>query len=141
MLASTELNYAVGVMPSSDMMVERREVEDWFAKFLRRVVSNTAGPKETLLGVKIGADGAAYLSEALKENTSIASLDVQWNMIGKDGVGRIGDALEFDKSITRFNLSGNSIDDHGIALLARSIKLNRGVKILLLEGNQIGVDG
>ena len=50
MLASTELNYAVGVMPSSDMMVERREVEDWFAKFLRRVVSNTAGPKETLLG-------------------------------------------------------------------------------------------
>ena len=50
MLASTELHYNVGAMPTHEQMVERRQVEDWFAKFMRRVVSNTAGPKETLLG-------------------------------------------------------------------------------------------
>merc|ERR1711990_503236 len=128
-------------MPTHEQMVERRQVEDWFAKFLRRVVSNTAGPKETLLGVKIGADGAAYLSEALKNNTSIDTLDVQWNMIGKDGVLRIGDALEVNSTITRLDLSGNSIDDEGIATLADSMKLNKGVKTLMLEGNSIGIEG
>ena len=50
MLASTDLHMNMGAMPSAEQMVERRQVEDWFAKFLRRVVSNTAGPKETLLG-------------------------------------------------------------------------------------------
>ena len=50
----------------------------------RSLVHNMKRRKRTpSFPVKIGADGAAYLSEALKENTSIMQLDVQWNMIGK----------------------------------------------------------
>ena len=137
----SDTKIAVGVMPTNELMIERREVEDWFANFLRRVVSNTAGPKEVLLGVKIGSDGAAYLGEALKDNTSIAELDVQWNMIGKEGVGRLAEALEVNRTITHLNLSGNSIDDTGVALVSTALAVNEGLTKVDLSGNHVGVDG
>ena len=65
----------------------------------------------------IGNLGATALA-ALKNNTTIVSLDLGGCDIGTEGVVPLANALSLNTTITKVLLGNNCIDDDGVAILA-----------------------
>lgn len=84
---------------------------------------------------KIKAVGAKRLSEALKNNKSLTSLNIESNDITNIGIEFIADFLKCNKFLTELNLSDNSITAEGFGYLSAAIKGNRTLKILNLSNN------
>eukprot|EP00122_Pirum_gemmata_P019365 Pgem_evm1s18137 len=90
---------------------------------------------------KIGDKGAQYLAGALKHNSSITQLNVDWNEIGVEGVkhfakqkgaGDLGaqylaEELKIDKSLVRLNRKGNRKSNTGVQLLGNALKQNSSI--------------
>jgi hypothetical protein len=57
-----------------------------------------------LYNQRIGDNGAKYLADVLKINTSITSIDLWSNNIGDDGAKYLADALKTNTSITNIYL-------------------------------------
>ena len=85
-------------------------------------------------GNDIGAEGAAALADALKENTTLTALYLNGNDIGAEGAAALVDALKENTTLTTLlYLNGNDIDDEGAAAVRmideytnRNQKLARG---------------
>ena len=58
----------------------------------------------------IGDEGAHSLSEALKVNSSLISLDLGRNSIVDEGAHSVSEALRVNTSLTSLDLSQNPID-------------------------------
>jgi len=94
-----------------------------------------------LEGSKIKADGAKALAEALKKSKSLTSLNLWDNQIGADGAKALRVALEENQSLTSLVLTGNKIGANGAKELAEALKKNKSLTSLSLLGNQIGDEG
>ncbi|KAF9556315.1 hypothetical protein EC968_008315 [Mortierella alpina] len=90
---------------------------------------------------KIGVKSLGLLSEALKTNSTVATLDLWDNSIGDDGAKTLAEALKTNRTVATLNLSGNSIGSDGAKALAEALKTNRTVATLNLAENSIGNDG
>ena len=89
----------------------------------------------------IDAGGAIAIAEALKVNTLVTQLNLEFNQIGAAGAIAIAEALKVNKSVSQLNLHSNDIDAAGAIAIADSLKINTSVTELNLEFNQIGAAG
>ena len=71
----------------------------------------------------LGDAGAAILAEALRENTSVRELDLEGNKIGEEGASRILEMLADNHSLQDVTLfRGNNISDETLEKISRALK-------------------
>ena len=78
---------------------------------------------------------------ALKVNTTLSSLNLHSNAIGADGANSLAQALRVNTSLSSLNLGSNSIGVEGANSLAQALRVNTSLSSLNLGSNSIGVEG
>ena len=63
----------------------------------------------------IGAEGAKYVAEALKVNTSLTEIHLGGNNIGAEGAKYVAEALKVNTSLTKIHLSINNIGAEAVS--------------------------
>ncbi|KAI8598054.1 hypothetical protein EDD21DRAFT_407131 [Dissophora ornata] len=86
-------------------------------------------------------EGALALSEALKTNTALTTLDLEKNSIGDEGTLALSEALKTNTTLTTLNLENNSIGNEGALALSEALKTNTALITLDLTNNSIGEEG
>ncbi|KAF9536939.1 hypothetical protein EC957_009343, partial [Mortierella hygrophila] len=81
------------------------------------------------------------LAEALKTNSTLTTLDLQYNKIGSYEVEVMAEALKTNSTIITLYLGNNSIGDSGAQALAEALKTNSTLINLSLDHNSIGDNG
>ena len=89
----------------------------------------------------IGAEGAKYVAEALKVNTSLTEIGLGWDNIGAEGAKYVAEALKVNTSLTEIHLGSNSIGDEGAKYVAQALKVNTSLTEIHLDYNDIGDEG
>jgi len=69
------------------------------------------------------------LSEALRINSTLVSLDLQYNTIGDVGARSLSEAIMTNPTFTRLDLRDNSYGELGVQTLSRLCKANSSLKI------------
>ncbi|KAF9334605.1 hypothetical protein BG006_001841 [Podila minutissima] len=86
---------------------------------------------------KIGNRGAQALSEALKTNSTLTTLDFWGNSIGYEGAV-LAEALKTSSNLAALKLQGSEIKDTGAQALAEALKISSTLTCLYLQNNLIG---
>ncbi|KAF9199684.1 hypothetical protein BGZ59_003765, partial [Podila verticillata] len=81
------------------------------------------------------------LSEALKTNLTLTTLNLGFNSIYENGAVALSEALKTNSSLTTLNLGVNSIGDDGAQMLSEALKANSTLITLDLGSNSIGDNG
>ncbi len=81
------------------------------------------------------------MSECLKVNSTITSLNLDWNELGLNGATIIGKCLAQNYTLVELYLDINNIEDVGIALICRGLRDNEVLKTICLGANKIGTEG
>ncbi|KAG9061903.1 hypothetical protein KI688_007054 [Linnemannia hyalina] len=89
----------------------------------------------------IGSNGAKALAEALKTNSFLTTLDLESNSIGENGAQALAEALKTNKTLTTLNLWNNSIGENGARALSEALKTNSTLTTLDLWNDSIGDNG
>src|SRR5277367_5274302 len=66
-----------------------------------------------LVGYRIGSSGASYISDSIKHNTTLTTLDLSLNNIGSSGASYISDSIKHNTTLTELSLSWNNIGSSG----------------------------
>lgn len=93
-----------------------------------------------LYGNRIGDEGVKTLSEAMKCNRSVTSVDLVYNGVGDEGVKVLAEMLKGNKSVTSIDLSKNDIGDEGGKALAEMLEVNKSLIFVKMQDNKIGSD-
>jgi Leucine Rich repeat len=96
---------------------------------------NTTVHSLNLEGSVIGNEGAKELAETLKLNSTLKSLNLRHNSIGENGAIMLAVALSQNSGITSLNLSDNSIREEGAIAFAKTLERNSTLNSLNLENN------
>ena len=94
-----------------------------------------------LAGNCFTAEGAAELSNALKQNHLVESLWLKRNPLKAEGVGQIAQMLEVNQGLQTLDLVNVGMLDAGAKLLFNSLKQNRSLRTLYIDANGIGIEG
>ena len=142
----TELAHLFGRTLDLDDMTLEPEPEDWFEASLSTLFLalrvNTSLTSLSLFGwISIGTEEHSSLSQALKVNASLASLDLRYNAIDDKGANSLSQALRVNTFLTSLDLSFNSIGDDGASSLSQALRVNTFLTSLDLSSNSIGDDG
>jgi hypothetical protein len=78
------------------------------------------------------------LSDALKVNTTLKSIDLSRNAIGVEGASALAAALKVNTSVEFIGLHGTYIGDIGASALADALKVNITVTKIEIMSNDIG---
>ncbi|KAF9208864.1 hypothetical protein BGZ49_007297 [Haplosporangium sp. Z 27] len=89
----------------------------------------------------IGNEGALALSEALKINATLITLNLGSNLIGYEGALALSEALKTNATLTTLGLKDNSIGNEGALTLSEALKTNATLITLDLRDNSIGYEG
>eukprot|EP00808_Paulinella_micropora_P018556 g67841.t1 len=91
----------------------------------------------------IGAEGAAHIAAAVKENKEckLQTLDISGNVIGPEGAAAIANMLKVNTALQVLNFYGNNIGPEGAAAIADMLKVNEALQVLILIDNNIGPEG
>jgi hypothetical protein len=88
-------------------------------------------------GAGIDNDDVKAPANALKDNTSVWSINLCGNYIGNEGAAAIADALKVNASVTNFDRSHNyRIGHNGVLALVDALKLNTSVTDIDISGNR-----
>ncbi|CAF1639447.1 unnamed protein product [Adineta ricciae] len=90
---------------------------------------------------KIGDKGVQYLSDALRQNTTLEELSIESNQITDDGIEHLTNALRSNITLIELGLGGNQIGDKGAQYISDVLRQNTTLTKLILFGNQIGDKG
>jgi hypothetical protein len=93
------------------------------------------------INIKIGAEGAKYLSEGIKLNSTLQEIYLGCNNIGDEGAKYLSEAIKLNSTLQKIYLGYNDIGDEGAKYLADGFKLNSTLQVIYLEGNYIGAEG
>ncbi len=104
-------------------------------------IKNTSITSIDLQYNNIGAEGAIALAEALKYNTSVTSIKLSSNKIGDEGAIALAEALKSNTSVTSIALWKNNIGAEGARALAEVLKYNTSITSIKLSLNKIGDEG
>lgn len=96
---------------------------------------NTALTSLNLDYNNIGDKGAAAIAEALKGGTALTELMLENNKIGNGGAIALAEALTVNEVLRVLDLKMNNIEEIGVAAFAEAVKVNRVLVELLLEGS------
>ena len=94
-----------------------------------------------LSGNAIRQSGASCLSDALIANSSLTSLCLSGNEIGDIGASCLSQALIANSSLTTLDLSRCSISQSGASCLSHALEDNSSLRYFDLSRNSIGEDG
>lgn len=111
------------------------------SEFIQKIKNND--PDMTIIACKLISDtGVLEIVEAMKENTTVISMDFS-NMcfIGYSGVIAIAKLLETNEIITSLNLKGNDVRNEGAISLAEMLTKNNTLTSLNLTYTRIGGEG
>jgi hypothetical protein len=86
---------------------------------------------------KIGVAGVTALASGLQTNTTLTSLNLEFNGIGTAGATALATALQTNTTLTSLDLGGNDIGDAGATALATALQTNTTLTELILYGNNI----
>ncbi|KAJ6255577.1 hypothetical protein M0813_11137 [Anaeramoeba flamelloides] len=86
-------------------------------------------------------NGIQALSEALKENQALTSLNLSYNQIGDEGTQALSEGVKENQALTNLNLSRNQIGAEGMKDLSETLKVNQTLICLDLRRNKIGSKG
>ena len=90
---------------------------------------------------RLGDEDVKALSEAIKANGSLTSLDLHANHIGDEGCKAVAEALVVNVSLTELVLCGNNIGDAGASAIAKALEVNGSLRTLELGSNKIRDEG
>ncbi|KAF9136205.1 hypothetical protein BGX30_011300, partial [Mortierella sp. GBA39] len=118
-------------------------------KVVFSVIANSNLTTLDLWNNSIGDNEVQALSEALKINSTLTTLDLGNlntldrgdNWIGDNGTQALSEALKSNSTLTTLNLSNNSIGDNGAQALSEALKINSTLTTLDLQNNSIGSNG
>lgn len=102
---------------------------------------NSSLKKLVLQNLVIEGEGGVALSKALETNTSLNILDLDFNDIGYFGGMAMGNALKTNTSLENLSLRRNGIRDEGGKAIGEALKSNSSLKQLNLMSNMIGDNG
>ena len=88
----------------------------------------------------IGDSGASALSDSLKSNSTLTTLDLMENEIGSSGARALSDSLKSNSTLTALYLYNNEIGDEGAGALSDSLKSNSTLTILKLNSTLTTLD-
>ncbi|XP_015748252.1 PREDICTED: nucleotide-binding oligomerization domain-containing protein 2-like isoform X3 [Acropora digitifera] len=108
--------------------------------FFQGLAFNSTVSSLKLSGWHFSAKVTNLLAEALRVNTSLSSLDLQYNLLDWDGAKSLAEALRFNTSLSFLKLSSNNIGDWGTNSLAQALKVNTGLSSLTLHNEYIGAE-
>jgi Ran GTPase-activating protein (RanGAP) involved in mRNA processing and transport len=94
-----------------------------------------------LRGNKIEDDGAKALSEPLKTNSTLATLDLGYNSIRENGAQALSETLKTNSTLATLDLNSNLIGSDGAQALSEALKTNSTLATLDVGYNKIGDDG
>jgi hypothetical protein len=94
-----------------------------------------------LRGLRIGAEGAKAVAEALKVNSTLQTIDLDYNGIGDEGAKAAAEAIKVNSTLQTIYLDYNGIGDGGAKAVAEAIKVNSTLQTIYLGGNSIGAEG
>eukprot|EP00931_Biecheleriopsis_adriatica_P119757 TRINITY_DN94952_c0_g1_i1.p1 TRINITY_DN94952_c0_g1~~TRINITY_DN94952_c0_g1_i1.p1 ORF type:complete len:468 (+),score=130.28 TRINITY_DN94952_c0_g1_i1:79-1404(+) len=96
-----------------------------------------------LRGNNIQAKGAMALSNGIKINRSLRSLNLKWNAIGRDpsGISAICDVLKSNLTIGHVDMRNNRINNVGAKYIGEMLTANTTITHMDLSWNDLGVDG
>lgn len=81
------------------------------------------------------------LTQALKHNTSLQSLDLTGNGLNDSAALQIAEAVVHNRTLRELYLARNKFTDVGVTAIARTLPHMQGLKKLSLWGNPFGEDG
>ena len=110
---------------------------EFIEKFLQALAFNSTVLSLNLMKWKF----TNVLTRALKVNTCLSSLDLDWNSIGNEGANSLAQALRVNTSLSSLHLRGNSIGNEGANSLAQALRVNTSLSSLYLARNSIGNEG
>ncbi|KAF9112767.1 hypothetical protein BGX27_002853 [Mortierella sp. AM989] len=128
------------VLQGLQLMVESNEL----TAPITEVAATITGVPEPVATVEynlIGDGGALALSEALKTNTTLTTLDLTNNIIGKEGGLALAEALKTNITLITLDLTNNLVRREGDLTLSEALKVNRTFTTLDLSRNSIGKEG
>ncbi len=96
---------------------------------------------KNLYGWRIKDIGLKYLSEYLKTNKTLTSLELQFNDISPLGAQYISESLKVNNVLTELDLRGNDIKAAGCKYISELLMVNKTLTHLDIEFNQIGESG
>eukprot|EP01002_Notosolenus_urceolatus_P003889 NODE_2028_length_1221_cov_38.075085_g1684_i0.p1 GENE.NODE_2028_length_1221_cov_38.075085_g1684_i0~~NODE_2028_length_1221_cov_38.075085_g1684_i0.p1 ORF type:complete len:340 (+),score=103.02 NODE_2028_length_1221_cov_38.075085_g1684_i0:115-1134(+) len=95
-----------------------------------------------LIGCDIGPQGGSYLGRALAVNGTLLHLIMEHNRtFGDEGLLLMGDGLKWNSTLQVLNLAYCNIGDPGGEAVAKFVIRSSGVQTLVLRGNNIGPAG
>ena len=89
----------------------------------------------------VNDDTVWLLSQALRSNTAVRSINLSHNSIGDRGAAYLAAFLRQNVSVTQLDLSSNSIGNRGARALCDSLAVNRALQVVNLSNNAMGIDG
>ena len=83
------------------------------------------------------------LAQLVSKTYSLKELKCEWNSLGtyESGITELSEALKVNKSITTLDLRNNKITPEGAHALANALRVNTSLKNLDLRWNYLGVRG
>eukprot|EP00605_Chrysophyceae_sp_TOSAG23-4_P001619 GSChrysophyteH1.ASY1.ANO1.1779.1 assembled CDS len=100
----------------------------------RNLIGNDEHMKSTDKARVLGGDG---LAKMLCKNSTITSLDLEYNQLRLSGAVAIGKSLAENKSLKTLKLAYNSFGDLGTQWLGHSLKVNKSLQKIDLRSNSI----
>eukprot|EP00798_Chlamydomonas_sp_ICE-L_P005911 gene5911-33483_t len=89
----------------------------------------------------LGNKAATRLGNMLSENSTLAFLDLSWNLIKAEGAQGLQEGLEVNTGLTSLNLSWNGLENEGGVFMGLAIKANQSLKLLDLSHTRISSRG
>lgn len=107
------------------------------SKQLKDAVQQASYIRNIVIIYTLNDDEFIALTETLKKNTTLVSLDLPGKIIDDHKGIALAETLEENRTLTSLNLHINNISDHGIELLAESLKTNDTLTMLDLGATPI----
>ncbi|CAE7231324.1 NLRC3 [Symbiodinium sp. CCMP2592] len=116
------------------------------ADVVKKAISEALKTNSTLTSINlavcyIGDEGAEVIREALKNNSRLTSINLASNSIGDEGGKAVGEALKSNSTLTSINLQSNRIGVEGGKAIGEALRTNSTLTSVNLEFNRIGDEG
>ena len=114
---------------------------EFFRPFSFSMLFNSHITNLQITNFYLGDDEIILLSEMIRRNKVLMSIEFQHNLIGDKGAIALGEALGLNPGFKILQLQQNQIGDEGAVALAQGLGNNSNLQILYVAGNKIKDDG
>ena len=112
----------------ADARVRRRTSFSYCQRPLTFVLAST--PARSLYENSIGAEGAKHISEALKTNSTLQTLDLRGNRLDAEAAKHLSEGLKANTALTSLDLYWNSLGDEGARHISEGLRANKALTSL-----------